>query len=442
MDKFKELVAQYQVSETGSSLLVNEPLEQHASEGRKQERKALKIKHRALLQLAAAVDPSLILEDKESGESWSRPAHRPSRLETHTEEELGFSRHFLPNYLLTDIAKTEELAFKVDRLSGFRTPISFYEQPKERPVYTSSFEPADNARFPQSRLSDQSTKRLAEKVGLTSWTPKSSGECRMPEKVVQDIAVRARTSSHGTALIEHLLRIIKVFTLDSRESSEKGSAAWTRAQMCSDVVDRVSDILQQVNLQSLQTVLASTLTLRTAQLFPFKNILPESDREKLRSATLLSSKILPSEAVDQAIHDFRERSDLDAHRTLGITMQKAMSAGRNMPNQAKADPTKFRDNAPRGGGGPSRGGGRGGGGSRGRGRGRGNYTDSGSSKVDWNQNRGDWNNNNTNRGRGGSNRGRGGYRGGGYRGGGYRGGGNKNSRGGGSYGGYRGKKGF
>jgi hypothetical protein len=235
VDSFPDLVEQYSIEESGGgkgqTLLVAEELDGQANDSRKEHKRLIRVKHRALLQMARAVDSDMMLQDKPRKDQWASYSMRPSKIEE-VEQQVPFVQNFMPEYLVTDIKKTGDLVYKVARDFETKIPIHMEDQPREKKVFTSSFEPADAALYPQVGLSEDTTRELVQGLGLTVW--KKPNTVTIKEGILQDMAARARTSSHGTAMIEQLLRVIKVIGGQVKEEYESDSVEWLRAHITAD----------------------------------------------------------------------------------------------------------------------------------------------------------------------------------------------------------------
>jgi hypothetical protein len=318
-----DIVENYDRSEYNSLIFSNEPLPNDASEQKKKERLVLRARHRDMLKLTRAADKSVRLEEKQQEEQWARPSDRPSHLSDEEEEQRKpFLRLYLPKYVNQNITKTGELATKKSSEGKDRVPIELTQIPAKKKIFTSSFEPADAARFPQDRLSSDTARKLADKIGWKKW--KKPSILKASEEQIQDWAAHGRTEIHGIAFVEQLLRVIKVLIRKSKDSAPDKSQQKSAAQIIMDMVDRGSEVLNQLSLQAMQDILSQTMMLRVAYIQDMR--IPREDKEKLRSASLFSSKVLPSKVVGEVIDNFQESASVSSAKNLETTLARALDS--------------------------------------------------------------------------------------------------------------------
>ena len=112
---------------------------------------------------------------------------------------------------------TAERAVKRDQIiSDKRTPLKFTEFPKDDKVYASSWQPADDKLFPQCHLSDESTVKLWKDIGKSDFS--KPGDITCTEAQVQDFAARGRSNVQAVAMVQQLLRVVKVLALQHKKA--------------------------------------------------------------------------------------------------------------------------------------------------------------------------------------------------------------------------------
>jgi hypothetical protein len=215
------------------------------------------------------------------------------------------------------------------------TPIKKSSFPTDQRIFTTSFLPADDKLFPQTRLSDESTRDLSAAIG-TKWTRPSTVSVK--EEALQDFTARGRIAIQGTAMVEQLLRVVKVLAVQQKAECSSGSVGSNRCQVTCDSVDRASDILNLVNRQTMQTVHSQTLMLREAYLDVFSvHDLPVLDQQNLRSSSLLSAQVLPTQAVFTAKEDFEKRTGKDVQKNLNKALHAAGKPAGSTANSSNAN---------------------------------------------------------------------------------------------------------
>jgi hypothetical protein len=313
---FQSLVVNYKIRETGSIDQANEALAPDATDIKRKERSLLRKKHKAIMMLTKSVDKTLELEDVSRGLTWSKPSDRPV-IDDDEDEEEPFIRNFLPQYLSQDIQKTEKAAFKKGTDGQSSVPIGLEALASTKKTYTSSFQPADDATFPQAQLSMDSIRPLLRTLGDKKWSkPK---KVLVLESELQNWTAQGRTETHGIAMVEQLLRVVKHMLKKAKAVAKPGSMAWIQSQLGLDMLDRSSDVLHQLTLQALQTVLQKTLALRLSYVKELR--ISQEAKEKLRSATLRSSMVLPTAMVNEVIGEYEHTSTANASRNLDNTLQ-------------------------------------------------------------------------------------------------------------------------
>jgi hypothetical protein len=326
----RELLERYQEIKVKdcpeSTAQIAEEIEGNATSDKREEKRKLRAKHRCLLSTCAAVDPNLKVLEEQEAASFSTAASRPSSSVGATSDPIPpLARHYFPAYTMLDIRNTCERAFVTDKKSGSTTPIKLSTFPTDQRIYTTSFQPADDKLFPQSRLSDESTRDLAASIGC-KWTKPPSVSVR--EDAMQDFTARGRIAVQGTAMVEQLLRVVKVLAVQQKAECQSGSVGSNRCQLTCDSVDRASDILNLVNRQTMQTVHNQTLLIREAYLDGFNvHDLPVLDQQNLRSAPLFSSQVLPTQAVFTAKEEFERRTGKDVQKNLNKALHTASKPG-------------------------------------------------------------------------------------------------------------------
>jgi hypothetical protein len=335
----RELLERYQEIKVRdcpeSTAQIAEEIEGNATSDKREEKRKLRAKHRCLLTTCAAVDPNLKVLEEQEAASFSTAASRPSSSVGATADPIPpLARHFLPAYTMLDIRNTGERAFVTDKKSGSTTPIKLSSFPTDQRIFTTSFQPADDKLFPQSRLSDESTRDLAAAIG-SKWTKPTSVSVK--EDALQDFTARGRVAVQGTAMVEQLLRVVKVLAVQQKAECQSGSVESNRCQITCDSVDRASDILNLVNRQTMQTVHNQTLLIREAYLDGLNlHDLPVLDQQSLRSAPLFSSQVLPTQAVFTAKEEFERRTGKDVQKNLNKALHAASKPGASASNTSSS----------------------------------------------------------------------------------------------------------
>ena len=215
LEKYQEIKVQECPESTAQ---VAEDVEGNASSDMREEKRKHRPRHRCLLFTCVAVDPNLmVLEEWEAG---STAALRPSSVGAISDHMPPLARHYLPEYTVLDIWNTGERAFVTDKKSGSTAPIKLSIFPTDQRIYTTSFQPADDKLFPQSRQSDKSTRDLSAALG-SKWTKPPTVSVK--EEVLQDFTAWGRTTVQGTAMVEQLLWVVKVLAVQQKSQYQSGS---------------------------------------------------------------------------------------------------------------------------------------------------------------------------------------------------------------------------
>ena len=406
--KVEECIAKYtetKDAEANSVLAAEEPTPS-MSDDKIKERRQLRVKHRLLLYACQELDETMEVVEDPAATTWSSSSTRPvSSVDAEEVVLPPIVRNYLHPSILQDIRVTGERALTTNKASDKKTPLRLEQFPKDEKCFTTSWLPADDKLFPQAHLSDESTLKLHRDLAKGTYSKPST--VQVTETQLQEFAARGRSSVQASSLIQQLLRVLKVLATSRRRHARKDSKSMKSCMLSCDVVDRAADILNQVTRQSLQTIHTQTLILRTAYLktFPKEEISPE-ELPNMRSATLFSSQVLPTQACYSALKNARTTATLETSQLLTLSLGSTLTRGKG---PSKPQGQSFTGNTGSGGGGRKRGR------SRSRSRGR---QDNGPPKRQrsQSQNRGppprsDYQS--------------GGYQGGGYQGGGFQGGGYK-----------------
>jgi hypothetical protein len=292
--------------DNSASALVNEQLESNASSDKIERLRYQRNKHRRLLIACSSVDQNFQVIEMPKDNSWAQQKDMPSYDKDQEVEPLPHvCRSYLSRYALKDIRATGKRAWKEDPSTRESAPIKLNDFPKDKKIFTSSFLTADDALFPQTRLSDESARKLCEKVSGKKWTRPKKMEVQ--EDFVQTLAARGRTS-----MKEQLLRLIKVLIIRQRANLEKDSEEFIATQVIADTVDRISDIGHQTDKLELQSIHQLTLLLRGEYLKKFSfNDFTEEEQRLIRSASLLSSQVFPTQACFDVRKGYEERLGQD-----------------------------------------------------------------------------------------------------------------------------------